>query len=72
MNDRTARCIGDVAVISGFWVSVRWSRRLDIGYIHQTAQSEWDDAYTNLQVTRNDVEFAVTILGFFALVALTV
>ncbi|MHC5066626.1 MAG: hypothetical protein ACYTG5_21930 [Planctomycetota bacterium] len=42
-----------------------------MGYIHQTDQSEWDDSYTNFQVTGSDVEIAVIILGIFALVALT-
>ena len=41
-----------------------------MGNIHQTDQSEWDDAYTNFQVTGNDVDIAVIILGIFALVAL--
>jgi len=41
-----------------------------MSYIHQAGQSERDESYTNFQVTRNDVEIAVIILGLFALVAL--
>lgn len=40
-------------------------------FIHQTNRSEWDDAYRNIRVTANDVEFAVVILGIFTLIALT-
>jgi hypothetical protein len=39
-------------------------------FIHQTNRSEWDDAYTNVQVTARDVEFAMVIVGLFALIAL--
>lgn len=42
-----------------------------MGHIHKTGQSEWDETYTNFQITWNDVGFAVIIVVIFTLVALT-
>ncbi len=40
-------------------------------FTHQTNRSEWDDAYTNVQVTSKDVQFAIVTVCIFALFALT-
>ena len=71
INARVDCSEDDVAVVSGFSPSVHTGRELDMVFIHRTNRSEWDDAYRNIRVTANDVEFAVVILGIFTLIALT-
>ena len=39
-------------------------------FTHHTNRSEWDDAYMNIRVTAADAQFALVVVGIFALVAL--
>jgi hypothetical protein len=41
-------------------------------FVQHTNCSEWDHAYTNVQVSGRDVNFALVIAGLFVLIALIV